>query len=176
MGAFVAYFYLRVPFEIGVHDDHLIEFRSLFRRTRLAPSEIVSVKARRCALGYIDVLHARGTVHLVSQMDGAGQVVFSESDLTVCLSAHPIGQDEEVEGGHQAVAVLVVIAHAPDVGARADVKAHRKTPTSSVAWRARLAREEHIPQMCARRAESRKIPPFARLTKQSLRFKGSGSK
>jgi hypothetical protein len=70
MGAFAGYFYLRIPFEIRIHDDHMIEFRSLFRRTRLAPGEIVSVKARRWTLGYIDVRHARGTVHLVSQIGG----------------------------------------------------------------------------------------------------------
>ena len=70
VGAVFAYFYLRIPFEIRIHDDHMIEFHSLFRRTRLAPGEIVSVKAKRWALGFIDVRHARGTEHLVSQMDG----------------------------------------------------------------------------------------------------------
>lgn len=70
MGAVFGYVYLRIPFEITIHDDHWIEFHSLFRRTRIAPNEIVSVKAKRWALGFIDVRHARGTVHLLSQMDG----------------------------------------------------------------------------------------------------------
>jgi hypothetical protein len=40
---------------------------------------------------------------------------------------------------HLARAMRTVVAKISGPGARADVQAHRKTPTSSVAWRARLA-------------------------------------
>ena len=67
---FVAYMWLRIPFEIEIHDDNMIEFRSVFRRTIIAPLEIKSVRARPYALGFVDVVHQKGRVHLLSQMDG----------------------------------------------------------------------------------------------------------
>ena len=67
---FVAYMWLRIPFEITVRDDSVIEFRSLLRRVAISPVEIKFVRAKPYALGFIDVVHSRGTVHLLSQMDG----------------------------------------------------------------------------------------------------------
>ena len=67
---FVAYMWLRTPFEIKIHDDTMIEFRSILRRTIISPVEIKSVRAKRYALGFVDVVHQKGRVHLLSQMDG----------------------------------------------------------------------------------------------------------
>jgi hypothetical protein len=67
---FVAYMWLRIPFEIKTHDDTSIEFRSVFRRTIISPIEIKSVCAKPYALGFVDVVHQNGRVHLLSQMDG----------------------------------------------------------------------------------------------------------
>jgi len=69
-GLFVAYMWLRIPFEIKIHDDTMIEFRSVLRRTIISPAEIKSVRAKRYTLGFIDVVHRGGTVHLHTQMDG----------------------------------------------------------------------------------------------------------
>lgn len=67
---FVAYMWLRIPFEIKIHDDNMVEFRSIFRRTIISPLEIKSIRAKPYALGFVDVLHQKGRVHLLSQMDG----------------------------------------------------------------------------------------------------------
>ena len=67
---FTAYMWLRIPFEIKMRDDPLIEFRSVLRRTTISPVEIMSVRAKPYALGFVDVVHRTGTVHPLSQMDG----------------------------------------------------------------------------------------------------------
>jgi len=67
---FNAYMWLRFPFEIKVRDDSFIEFRSVFRRTTISPMEVKSVRAKPYALGFVDVVHQGGTVHLLNQMDG----------------------------------------------------------------------------------------------------------
>jgi hypothetical protein len=72
---FTAYMWLRVPFEIKVRDDGIIEFRSLLRSVAVSPGEIMSVRAKRYALGFIDVVHSRGTVHMLSQMDGLHEFI-----------------------------------------------------------------------------------------------------
>jgi hypothetical protein len=78
---FTAYMWLRIPFEITVRDDSVIEFRSVLRRVVISPIEIKSVRAKPYALGFIDVVHSGGTVHLLSQMDG-----FHEFIATLKLS------------------------------------------------------------------------------------------
>ena len=67
---FNAYMWLRCPFEIKVHDDSVIEFRSVLRRRTVSPMQIKSVRAKPYALGFVDVIHQGGTVHLLNQMDG----------------------------------------------------------------------------------------------------------
>jgi hypothetical protein len=47
-GFFLAYMHLRIPFEINVRDDSMIEFRSVFRRTIISPVEIESVCKALC--------------------------------------------------------------------------------------------------------------------------------
>ncbi len=66
---FTAYMWLRIPFEITVRDDNIMEFRSVLRRVAISPVEIKSVRAKRYALGFIDVRHSGGTINLLSQMD-----------------------------------------------------------------------------------------------------------
>jgi hypothetical protein len=67
---FVPYMWLRMPFEIKIHDDNMIEFRSVLRTTTISPVDIKSVRAKPWALGFVDVVHQKGRVHLLSQMDG----------------------------------------------------------------------------------------------------------
>jgi hypothetical protein len=62
--------WLRMPFEIKIHDDNMIEFRSVLRTTTISPVDIKPVRAKPCALGFVDVVHQKGRVHLLSQMDG----------------------------------------------------------------------------------------------------------
>jgi hypothetical protein len=67
---FVAYMWLRIPFEIKIHDDTMVEFRSVLGRTIISPVEVKSVRAKPYALGFVDIVHQKGKVHLLSQMDG----------------------------------------------------------------------------------------------------------
>ena len=69
IGFFIAYSWLRFPFEIRLSGG-TIEFRSIFRKTIIPATEIKSVRAKRYAIGFVDVRHDRGTVHLIHQMDG----------------------------------------------------------------------------------------------------------
>jgi hypothetical protein len=78
---FTAYMWLRFPFEIRVPDDTVIEFRSVFRRIAVSPMEIKSVRAKSYALGFVDVVHQRGTVHLLNQMDGFHDFLFTLKSL-----------------------------------------------------------------------------------------------
>jgi hypothetical protein len=67
---FIAYMFLRIPFEIRIRDDGMLEFRSLFGRTSLSPSEVISVKARGSQLGFADLRSSTRTIPLITQMDG----------------------------------------------------------------------------------------------------------
>lgn len=67
---FNAYMWLRFPFVIKIRDDNLIEFRSIFRRVVVSANEIKAVRAKRYAMEFIDVVHERGKVRLLNQMDG----------------------------------------------------------------------------------------------------------
>jgi len=81
IGLFQAYMWLRFPFEISVRDDNMIEFRSIFRRVTLSPSQIKTVRAKRYALGFVDVIHERGKVHLINQMEGFHEFLTSLKSL-----------------------------------------------------------------------------------------------
>jgi len=76
-GLLNSYRWLRIPFEIKILDDAIIPFRSLLRTTTVSPAEIKSVRAKRYALGLVDVLYRTGTVHLLSQMDGVHDLILS---------------------------------------------------------------------------------------------------
>lgn len=65
-----AYMWLRFPFEIKIHNDSSIEFHSIFRRVILSPGSIQAVRAKRYALGFVDVVHEKGKVHLLNHIDG----------------------------------------------------------------------------------------------------------
>ena len=69
IGLLNSYLCLRFPFEIRVNDG-VAEFRSVVRRTVVPMAAIKSVCAKRYTLGFVDVRHGRGTVHLIHQMDG----------------------------------------------------------------------------------------------------------
>ena|SRR2546423_5572266 len=78
---FTAYMCLRIPFEIKMRDDGLIEFRSVLRRTTIPLVGIKSVRAKPYVLGFVDVVHNTGTVHLLSQMDGFHDFVLTIKSL-----------------------------------------------------------------------------------------------
>jgi hypothetical protein len=80
IGIFVSYSWLRFPFEIRMNEG-IIEFRSVVRKTVVPAAEIKSMRAKPYALGFVDVRHARGTVHLVSQMDGFHDFVLTVKSL-----------------------------------------------------------------------------------------------
>jgi len=80
---------LRVPFEIGILDDGMIEFRSLLGKNRVQAREIESVKARRAALGLADVRCTSRKFHLLLQIDGLHEF------LTILKTKNP---DVEIRG------------------------------------------------------------------------------
>jgi len=75
-GLFTAYMWLRFPYEIRV-EGNTAEFRSIFRKTAVPLTEIKSVRAKLFALGFVDIAHERGTVHLLSQMDGFHDLILT---------------------------------------------------------------------------------------------------
>ena len=56
--------------EIKVRDDHMLEFRSIFGRVAVSPGEIKAVRAKRYALGFVDVVPESGKVDLLNPIDG----------------------------------------------------------------------------------------------------------
>jgi hypothetical protein len=77
---FNSYYWLRIPFEIMV-DDTSIRFRSVLRRTSVPAAEVKSVQAKRYSIGLVDIVHARGTILLLNQMDGFHDFVFTLKSL-----------------------------------------------------------------------------------------------
>jgi len=71
------YYWLRFPFEIKLKDDNSVEFRTIFRRTIASPSDIRSIRAKLFGLGFVDIVHSQGTVHLLNQIDGFHELVSS---------------------------------------------------------------------------------------------------
>ena len=82
---FVAYMWLRIPFEIKIDDANMIEFRSILRRATVSPHEIKSVRAKRYAVGFVDIAHQGGRVHLLSQMDGFHDFIFTIKSLNPAI-------------------------------------------------------------------------------------------
>ncbi len=80
IGLFSSYTWLRFPFEIRVNDG-MIEFRSVVRKTFVPVADIKSMRAKRYTLGFVDVRHAGGTVHLINQMDGFHEFVGTVKSL-----------------------------------------------------------------------------------------------
>jgi hypothetical protein len=80
IGLFISYSWLSFPYEIRANEG-VIEFRSVVRKSVVPVAEIKSVRAKPYALGFVDVRHGRGTVHLISQMDGFHDFVFTIKSL-----------------------------------------------------------------------------------------------
>lgn len=69
------YMWVRFPYLITVQEDGTIQFRSIFRTTTISPLEIKSIQAKPYTLGFIDIAHQRGSVHLLSQFDGLHELL-----------------------------------------------------------------------------------------------------
>jgi len=64
------YFYvLRIPFELKIHDDKSVEFRSLVKRTVVYAHEIKSIKVG-LDTRFVKVKHEGGTLRLANHIDG----------------------------------------------------------------------------------------------------------
>ena len=64
-----SYMCLRIPFEIRVEND-TAEFRSVLGKQDIPLSEISSIRAKLFSLGFVDVTHGNGSIHLINQIDG----------------------------------------------------------------------------------------------------------
>ena len=80
VGLYASYSWLSFPYEIRLQEN-TIEFRSLVRNRVVPVATIRSIRAKPYQLGFVDVRHERGTVHLVSQMDGFHEFVSSVKSL-----------------------------------------------------------------------------------------------
>jgi hypothetical protein len=74
-------FYLRIPFAITRGDDNVLTFKSVLRRTRVAPSDIVSIKAMPLTLGFIKLKHRGGTLRLICQITGLYELIYTVQSL-----------------------------------------------------------------------------------------------
>ena len=81
----VWYAFLRIPFEIRLLDNHSVEFRSLLRRAVVFPHEVGSIKAIPWSIGFVNVKYARGTIHLVNQIDGFHDLVATLKSLNPAI-------------------------------------------------------------------------------------------
>src|SRR2546429_265241 len=66
---FVAYMWLRIPFEIKIDDANMIEFRSILRRATVSPHEIKSVRAKLFFFGFVDIPPQPPLFPLLSHID-----------------------------------------------------------------------------------------------------------
>ncbi len=79
-GLYASYSWLSFPYEIRMQENAL-EFRSLMRNRVVPVATIRSMRAKPYALGFVDLQHERGTIHLVSQMDGFHEFVSAVKSL-----------------------------------------------------------------------------------------------
>lgn len=79
-GLYASYSWLSFPYEIRMQEN-TIEFRSLVRNRAVPVAAIRSMRAKPYTLGFVDLRHERGTIHLVSQMDGFHEFVSSVKSL-----------------------------------------------------------------------------------------------
>jgi hypothetical protein len=61
--------YARVPFEVLIRPDRLVEFRSPARRTVIHADEIVSIELPLRGGGFVAFRHRRGVIRLTSMMN-----------------------------------------------------------------------------------------------------------
>jgi hypothetical protein len=64
------YWILSIPYRIEVSETGEIEFRSLIRRRRMTPLEIVSVRPEASSFGFLVVRGGRRKIRLLNQFDG----------------------------------------------------------------------------------------------------------
>jgi hypothetical protein len=77
----IGYVYLRIPFEITLKDDNLLEFKSVLKTTAVAPGDIVAIKGTPLSLGFINVKHRGGTIRLICQMTGLYELIYTVKSL-----------------------------------------------------------------------------------------------
>jgi len=75
------YVYLKIPFEITLRDDNLLEFKSVIKTTVVAPWDLVSIKGAPLSLGFINVKHRGGTIRLICQMTGLYELIYTVKSL-----------------------------------------------------------------------------------------------
>jgi hypothetical protein len=79
--AWIWYFYLKIPFEIRLRDDNVLEFVSVIKTTVVAPRDLISIKGALLNLGFIKVKHTGGTIRLLSQITGLYEVIYTVKAL-----------------------------------------------------------------------------------------------
>ena len=79
------YVYLKIPFEITLRDDNLLQFKSVIKTTVVAPGDIVSIKGTPLSLGFINVRHPGGTIRLLCQITGLYELIHTVKSLNPAM-------------------------------------------------------------------------------------------
>jgi hypothetical protein len=79
--AWIWYFYLRIPFEIRLRDDNVLEFVSVIKTTVVAPRDLISIKGALLNLGFIKVKHTGGSIRLICQITGLYELIYTVKGL-----------------------------------------------------------------------------------------------
>jgi hypothetical protein len=79
--AWIWYLFLRIPFEIRLRDDNVLEFVSVIRTTVVAPRDLVSIKGMPWHLGFIKVKHTGGAIRLICQITGLYELIYTVKTL-----------------------------------------------------------------------------------------------
>jgi hypothetical protein len=79
--AWIWYLYLKIPFEIRLRDDNVLEFVSVIQTTVVAPRDLISIKGMPWHLGFIKVKHTGGSLRLICQITGLYEVIYTMKAL-----------------------------------------------------------------------------------------------
>jgi hypothetical protein len=94
--AWLAYEFLKTPFEIILADDNNLEFRGVFGRTKFRLSDIESIKWQPFDGGFftlgesVEFRHSRGAILFDQSMDKMDELVATLKSLNPAIDVHRI--------------------------------------------------------------------------------------
>jgi hypothetical protein len=94
--AWLAYEFLKTPFEITLANDNALEFRGVLGRTKLRLSDIESIKWQPIDGGFftlgesVEFRHSRGAILFDQSMDKMDELVATLKSLNPAIDVHRI--------------------------------------------------------------------------------------